>query len=457
MSVEFGYDTQVVDMPIPLFVGVLLTAGVAYLGLPSLVRHSDFRPNNYAASRSEGKLLALVIGAGLIARAILCTSEPMLEDDYQRYLWDGAVVVNGGNPYRYAPEAVIDAGVVGPLGPLAARAGSLLDRIGHPHLTTLYPPGAQAMFALAHVIEPFSLGAWRAVIVAFDIATFALLLALLRTSGRSPLWVALYWWNPVVIKELFNAAHMDGLVMPFVLAALLVADRRPKLATCAIGVAVSIKLWPIILLPLIWRPKWGEWRALLGLALTFAPFALFAVSPQIIAGLERDAGLVAYASSWSRNSALYPALESGIGALLAVVRADRAYAPLFTRGLIVCLMALATLALAWRPVIGRDDRLARATWTVGALVLLSPAQYPWYTVWLAPLLVLQPITGFLLLPAVLPLYELYFYYAARDATPVFTGIVVWLIWIPVWGTLLLVDARPFLTRHWPSTRAITRS
>ena len=108
-------------------------------------------------------------------------------------------------------------------------------------------------------------------------------------------------------------------------------------------------------------------------------------------------------------------------------------------------MTLITLAISWTPVGSRADLMTRATWLVGALVLLSPAQYPWYTVWLAPLLALHPISGFLVLPAVLPLYELYFYYAARDATQVFTGVIVWLIWIPVWA-LLLWDGRPHVRR-----------
>jgi alpha-1,6-mannosyltransferase len=440
-SSRFGYDAEVVAMPIPQVVALLMAAGVAYLLLPWLIGVSV----DQSVATDRPLLLAMVV-AGLAARLVLFASEPILEDDYQRYLWDGAVTASGHSPYRLSPAAVIDAGPISPLAELGERAGPVLDRIGHPELTTLYPPGAQALFALAHIIEPFSLRAWRGVILAFDLAALAVLLALLRSVGRHPLWAALYWWNPVVLKELFNAAHMDGLTLPFVLAALLMAARRPRLATCALGLAFSIKFWPIILVPLIWRSAWGDWRTLTRHAITLLPFIALSLWPQIAAGLDGQAGVVAYASSWSRNSALFPALQASVSALLVVAHGGETHAPFIARGIVAIAMAAAVTASVWRPARSQDDLIKRATWLVAALVLLSPAQYPWYTVWLAPLLPLYPIAGFMLLPAALPLYELYFYFAARDAIQTFTTVVVWLIWIPVWAVLLFDCRRQKITR-----------
>ena len=45
-----------------------------------------------------------MLACGLAARAILFASEPVLEDDYQRYLWDGAVTAQGLNPMRSRPR-----------------------------------------------------------------------------------------------------------------------------------------------------------------------------------------------------------------------------------------------------------------------------------------------------------------------------------------------------------------
>ena len=423
----FGYDTDVVDMPIPALTALLVAAGAAYVVLvPSLVSTAE------ADTHSQRAAFMLMIAAGLAARFVLFASKPILEDDYQRYLWDGAVMASGHNPYVYSPHAVIAGGVAHPLGALAARSGPVLDRIGHGELTTIYPPLAQAAFALAYRIAPFSLNAWRSVVLIFDVATLALIVVLLGTLGRPPLWAAVYWWNPVVIKELFNSGHMDGLLAPFVLTSLLLARKRPLLATAAVGIAFGIKFWPALLLPLIWRPLVSDWRQLAMASLVFVAFSVIALWPQVAAGLDQGAGLVAYAGTWSRNSALYPALETLIG-----WGVGSAHAPLVARVLIGAALVATAVGLAWQPIGSQGDLVGRATLLVGALFLLIPAQYPWYSVWFAPLLAIHPIRGLLLLPAVLPLYELFFYFAAREMPDAFSGLIVWVIWIPVWIMLAL--------------------
>ena len=68
-------------------------------------------------------------------------STPIYEDDWNRYLWDGAVTVEGYNPYEYAPEVTF---VVGPEAPqdvkdlqaLSGANGGITGRINNPHLTT---------------------------------------------------------------------------------------------------------------------------------------------------------------------------------------------------------------------------------------------------------------------------------------------------------------------------------
>lgn len=52
--------------------------------------------------------LLLIIAVGLVSRIILIPSQPVLEDDYYRYMWDGAVTAHRYNPYVYSPEAAMD-------------------------------------------------------------------------------------------------------------------------------------------------------------------------------------------------------------------------------------------------------------------------------------------------------------------------------------------------------------
>ena len=72
---------------------------------------------------------------------------------------------------------------------------------------------------------------------------------------------------------------------------------------------------------------------------------------------------------------------------------------------------------------------------VATLFLLSPAQFPWYAVWLLPLLALCPVPALLLLTPLLALYPLRFYFLAQGELAVFDQGLVWLIWLPVWAAL----------------------
>ena len=147
-------------------------------------------------------------------------------------------------------------------------------------------------------------------------ATLALILALLRDTGRSPLWSALYWWNPLVLKELTNSAHMDAVVMPLVLLGLLMAARRRQIAAgLALVLAAGAKIWPVLLLPLVLRPLAARpARLALALGLCTALLALL-FAPLLLSGLDANSGLAAYASRWQTSSALFPALSGAVAML----------------------------------------------------------------------------------------------------------------------------------------------
>ena len=433
-SPRFGYDFDVAAMPVRTLVAALVAAGLVYcLALPPLIRASlGTDPGGVRG------LMIVIIVAGFAARLALFTSEPMLEDDYQRYLWDGAVTASGANPYAVAPQIARGLGAETPLGRLAVEAGPVARRINHPELKSLYPPVAQAAFALAHGVRPWSLAAWRDVLLVCDLATLALVLALLGATGRSPLWSALYWWNPLVIKELFNSAHMEGLVSPLVLLALLLATRRRQLAASAtLACAVGAKIWPVLLLPLILRPLAQAPRKLAAALAIFAALVALLAVPVLLGGLDAASGFTAYLTRWQTSSALFPALNDAWATLLGSLGALELAPGLMARATIAVALGGLACALSLKPIADADDLMGRASVTVAALVLLSPAQFPWYAVWLAPFLAFRPWTGFLILTATAPLYYLSFYCIAAGEPAVFTRYVVWIIWVPVWAALVI--------------------
>ncbi|MHC4779714.1 MAG: hypothetical protein ACYTFG_14155, partial [Planctomycetota bacterium] len=80
--------------PILTLVALEVAGGAVFLfTLPALRR-----------TRNGRGLLVWVFLVGVVLRGLTLISTPMLENDYYRYLWDGAVVSRGYNPYAYSPK-----------------------------------------------------------------------------------------------------------------------------------------------------------------------------------------------------------------------------------------------------------------------------------------------------------------------------------------------------------------
>ncbi len=472
----FSYDYDLKDLPaLPLAAG-LSFAGLIFLILLPLIRTSLLQP-----PKQQRRILMVILAFGVILRALLLWSEPALEDDYQRYMWDGAVTANGLNPYARSPKDAAKQPPGSLARDLVEQSAPVHERINHAYLKTIYPPVTQGAFALAYLIKPWSLIAWRLVVLLGEGATLGLLLLLLREAGRSPLWMALYWWNPVVVKELINSAHMEAIVTPFVLAAFLAAIRGRLLAsTTALGFAMGAKIWPAMLAPLIWRSAVSKPKVLAFCVLLLAALAVLWALPPWLGGIDKTSGFVAYAQRWKTGSALFPQIEALAHWLLRLAGLPTSWAPLGARGVLAAVFGLAVLALAWRPISGTAsgstsgsasisgggstgslgsaegivhinhawltpsagnpaaalDLMRRAGLAVAVLLLLSPSQFPWYSIWLAPFLCFMPSIGLLVITAMIPLYYTAFYFIAIDQKEVFRNSITWIIWLPVWTMLL---------------------
>ena len=81
-------------------------------------------------------------------------------------------------------------------------------------MRTIYPPAAQALFALSYVIDPFNLTTWKIILLVFDFAALILLFYALRASSLPYSYLMIYWWNPLLVKEILNSGHLDVLVKP---------------------------------------------------------------------------------------------------------------------------------------------------------------------------------------------------------------------------------------------------
>jgi alpha-1,6-mannosyltransferase len=448
LSGRFAARQAVPDLPVLTFVGGYLLVAIVGLGLLQLVRRSQAMT---PAEIARLTWLMLLVGLGL--RLVLLTSHPVLEVDFNRYLWDGGMVASGFNPYAVAPARIADLAYNDQRLDLSKVAGEVFDGISYPRLKTIYPPVAQMAFAFAHWLSPWSLTAWRLVAIAADVATVVLLMALLKSVRRSPLWSTLYWWNPLVLKEIANSAHMEAVLMPLVLAAVLLSIRQRHVsATLMLGLAVGVKLWPVVLAPLLLRPLSPQPGRLAAAALVFAATIALAALPIILGGLDATSGFVSYANHWSTNSAHFPPLEQALRAVLGALGPAWQDPTRLVPGQMLRLISaavLAAFALCWsrRAIKNARDVAARAYGICTVLVLLSPAQFPWYVLWVLPFAVLQPrAIGWHVAAALMPLYYLAFATVPDGSSRDHLN-SVWLIWLPTWLALSW-DA----SRHYRASR-----
>jgi hypothetical protein len=171
-------------------------------------------------------------------------------DDLWRYQWEGKIQPAGFNPYVYAPNDPI-------LEPLRAEFEQW-PKINHPEFRAIYPPGAEILFAGLSAISD-RVWLYKLFFTVADLVTIALLLLLLGGKSRYT-DVAWYAWNPLVVYSFAGAAHFDSvMLLPMTAAILLItrfeqsSDSRRRwhlalAASIALGLAISVKLVPLLLL-----------------------------------------------------------------------------------------------------------------------------------------------------------------------------------------------------------------
>lgn len=391
-------------------------------------------------------LLIACVGIGLLMRLSQWTAAPVYEKDYLRYFWDGAVISSGIDPYVNTPASIATKRLLcslrrGPspnvglpedciLSDLANESRGLVDQISYGYVTTIYPPMAQLAFAAAYRLHPFSVEAWRSVLLCAELLGVTALLGALLAVGENPLWALLYWWNPIVIVNIANGVHLEALLVPFLVAALWAMSRqRVMTAAVALAVASAIKIWPLLLLPSLLSAsadaRHNRRAAILGVALSG-----LLLWPQL-RHLGPDSGATVFAAEWVRNAFAFPWLVKAWNVLVPEgVYADRA-ARLSV--VIVVLLLSVRNALAGPA----DIRTWAQRWgaNVAALFLFAPTGYPWYFIGLLPFLCFWRAGPLLLLSVTLPLYfSLYILEPLKNGR-VLSECLMTAEFLPVWAGL----------------------
>ena len=348
-------DWTLAEMPVR-FVACGIACGIAFL-----LAVSDF-----PASIAPKKQALLFWGIAIVLRLLVLPLEP--GDDFWRYQWEGKIQHAGFNPYVQAPDDPTLDGM---------RAEfPHWYQINHRHSQAIYPPGAELLFAGLSTISEHPL-LYKLLFAAADLATAGVLLLLLPVGSRyaNAAW---YAWNPLVVYCFAGSAHFDSLmVLPMVAGVLLLtrseaatASREKWLlalgASALFGIAISIKLIPLLLLPLcVFALRSRAVALALALAIPGALSLLYGY-PQV--PIWESLSNFAYVTRlndlfwWIIEETFWPNprqknFHYNRVAIISVCAVSLLFYRNWKRGML---------------------------WVLGTALILSPVLHPWYCTWILP-------------------------------------------------------------------------
>jgi hypothetical protein len=281
------------------------------------------------------------------------------DDDIHRYVWDGRLQRLGYNPYLVVPSDPTAKGLHTPE----------TRNLNNAYLPSPYPPGALLFFRAVTAIHESTFALKVAFVVCEFLIVFVLLDVLPRTGQEAHLVLA-YAWNPLLAIEVAGSGHIDivGALLLLVSGAALVRRWRAT-AAVALGLAISVKFLPVVLLPLYWKRVRVRDAALAAavVALMYVPFLdrSFFNNGRIPIG-----SLGTYVQSFRFNGPVFAAL-------------DQVASPQLLAGLAL-LVGLATAT--WLRIASHEWSPDQFAWPMAASLLCAPLVYPWYLLWLLPFL-----------------------------------------------------------------------
>ncbi len=333
--------------------GASFIASAAVAGIAYLLAIREF----FSTPRFPRRVVVIGIVLAALWHLPFLRLPPGPDDDIHRYVWDGRLQRLGYNPYIVVPS---DPAVRG-LHTTETR------NLNNPDVPSPYPAGAQLFFRAVTAIHE-STFALKVAFVVCDFAIVFVLLDVLRRNERGAHLVLAYAWNPLLAIEVAGSGHIDVVGALLLLMSFAALGRRWRAtAAVAFGLAVAVKLLPIVLLPVYWK-RVRMRDAVLAAAvvgLLYVPFLDIVLKHSRIP----IGSLVMYAQGFRFNDPVFAQLEQ--------------VAPQIALGLPVLVGFLTATWLRSRSPEHSPDVFA---WPMAASLLCAPTVYPWYLLWLLPFL-----------------------------------------------------------------------
>jgi hypothetical protein len=297
-----------------------------------------------------------VIVIGLVLAALwhlqFLWMPPGQDDDIHRYLWDGRVQRLGYDPYLVVPSDPAFSGL----------HTSETRTLNNPDVPSPYPAGAQLFFRAVTAIHE-STFALKVAFVLCDFAVVLVLLDILRCTREGMHWVLAYAWNPLLATEVAGSGRIDivGVLLLLVSFAALIRRWR-AVAAVAFGLAIAVKLLPLVLLPLYWKRVRirDSILAAIVVGLLYVPFLEHQWIP--------IGSLGTYVQSFRFNGPVFAALEPAVAPQLLTALA------------LVVGFFIAIRIRSGSPSLSSDA----FAWPMAGSLLCAPVVYPWYLLWMLP-------------------------------------------------------------------------
>ena len=361
--------------------------------------------NDNALEIDKLKIPLLIIALGIIFRITLLPTSYTTSDDVHRYLWEGKVIVNGYNPYTTPPE---DSSLI-------HLHDDNYEKVTFKHMTAIYPPLSQVVFAVNYLIAENSALFLKVIYLLFEVITLIFLLKLLILKGKDPKLILLYAWLPLPIMEYFINAHIDVVGITFLLLFLYYFEKNKiNLSSLMLALAFLSKLLALLLLPLIIK-KLGIKKALIFYSV-FTITCLIFYLPFIFGNPDVLGGLFRYLEHWEFNGSVYN--------LLKVI---------FSSGEIARIICAVLLSISVLIIAFRYKNFTKGVFGVFlCIIIFSTTLYPWYLGWIAALNVFNPFYSAL---------NLFFTINFSNFTPLAPKWkeypIVWIIeYVPFYGLLI---------------------
>jgi alpha-1,6-mannosyltransferase len=319
--------------------------------------------------------LLIILSFSVLFRLISLKGEPLFEDDMHRYLWDGKVASHGINPYLYPPSDF----------QLMHLRDSNWEGINYKDVPTIYPPLSQFIFRVFAEIAPNSTFALKSIFVLFDLGVITCLIFMLKFLNLPLSRVILYAWNPLVIKEFSNSGHLDVAAIFFVMLGCVFLMKGLKtFSAVSLGLAILVKIYPLILLPALIRHFRLKHFAIVGVVIILGYIPFVGAQELLFDGLGT------YARYWEFN-------DSGYVLLTGILKFLTKSPDLIAKSLII--MGLLGFGLSQsRQAAHNDSSMLKVFfYIIGLLLIFSPTVDTWYITWIIPFLCFVPAKSWLIL------------------------------------------------------------